>query len=67
MLNRLFWMFTIFALLASVGLIGGAIYTGMHQHPGVHQASQESFTVPMYDKSDSEVAVYGPDSVIEEA
>lgn len=67
MLNRLFWMVTILGMVVSVILLGGAIYTGMHQSPSVHPSTQESFTVPMSDKSDTEVVVYGPDTVIEEA
>lgn len=67
MLNRLFWMAVMLSLVGAVVLFGLALNEGMHQHPSVHPNMQESFTIPMNDRSDAEIAVYGPDTIIEEA
>lgn len=60
-----FWLVCIVLLLATVVLLGGAICTGMRHHQSVHPNIQESFTVPMNDRSDTEIAVYGPDTIVE--
>lgn len=60
-------MAMILILVGAVVLFGLAFHTGMQQHPSVHPNIQESFTAPINDRSDAEIAVYGPDTIIEEA
>lgn len=67
MLNRIIWFVCI------VGFVGIVVLAGLIHHDLANQKqlttpyAQESFTVPVYDKSYPETVVYGPDTVIEEA
>lgn len=65
--GRGYWLAVIVLLLAIVVVFGAAIWTGLHQTPSVHPYAQMDFTIPMNDRSDSEIAVYGPETVMEGA